>query len=686
MKKMHNNLKIAGFLTAAILLAACAPAFQPSVSKGNSIPAGMGAIYLSIAGTDARTVFPDELGNFSYSATFTTQDAVDNAEVTVNLASGSGLAILAPATWTIVIDAQYDDEPIGRSESIVAQDLAADERREILDIFIQPITGGDSGRLLWSIEFPRIGTDLAMLYYDNEDDINEGIDLMTDMSINVNGKIHSGEIILPAGSYLFRAELDNDGIEAGNAEAVHIYSGLDSTLNWSFEFEWYGIIVSSSVVNGSITASAEYAKPGMAVSLDIVPDYGYRLQKGTLNVAGPAGNVPLSGNAFTMPAGNVTITAVFETYAWFIIDDFEAPPAIAYWTDNISSANRTDAIAREGSYSMEINYGASAGGWGGGMGNDKALTLYKWESLTFWARVNRTGDVYRFVFQEAGPPVTEYEVLFTVDVADEWVLIDIPMDSFTPALPYTVTGWSQCIQTYPSAAGGQLWIDYVRLEALQTPPPPPPPPLLLNNFTGTPTPAPGTIQAHGQTTPGNANAMNNAAVNILWWRFSTGSWSEGGRGSNGTPALLWYNNPGAAGGGGFRWFRNTTIPANYTKITFWIRLYGTGFIEPTGMHMEPSNSYRFVIASGADYASYQYFGQQFSIAGTGDWEKVELELSEFKLLQNPNAATEDYAAAGTAFTWTGGVANNLRCYGMSIAPPSSVIDPAFILVDEIWLE
>lgn len=59
---------------------------------------------------------------------------------------------------------------------------------------------------------------------------------------------------------------------------------------------------------GTITASAEKARPGTVITLSIVPDTGKQLKAGTLKYNG----IDISGTTFVMPAENVTITAEFE--------------------------------------------------------------------------------------------------------------------------------------------------------------------------------------------------------------------------------------------------------------------------------------------------------------------------------------------------------------------------------------
>lgn len=62
---------------------------------------------------------------------------------------------------------------------------------------------------------------------------------------------------------------------------------------------------------GSITASPTSATSGTAISLAITPDAGMQMKAGTLNY-NDGTNHAVNGTSFTMPEGNVTVTAEFE--------------------------------------------------------------------------------------------------------------------------------------------------------------------------------------------------------------------------------------------------------------------------------------------------------------------------------------------------------------------------------------
>ena len=66
----------------------------------------------------------------------------------------------------------------------------------------------------------------------------------------------------------------------------------------------------ASTTNGTVTASPTTAAAGATVTLTVTPADGYELQTLTVKDAGD-NTVTVTDNQFTMPAGNVTVTAVF---------------------------------------------------------------------------------------------------------------------------------------------------------------------------------------------------------------------------------------------------------------------------------------------------------------------------------------------------------------------------------------
>ena len=82
--------------------------------------------------------------------------------------------------------------------------------------------------------------------------------------------------------------------------------------------------------NGTASASPAKAKAGDTVTLTAVPNSGYRFKEWQV----VSGDITISGNVFTMPAGNVSVKAIFEeASAWK--NPFIDVPAGAYYHDAV---------------------------------------------------------------------------------------------------------------------------------------------------------------------------------------------------------------------------------------------------------------------------------------------------------------------------------------------------------------
>lgn len=81
------------------------------------------------------------------------------------------------------------------------------------------------------------------------------------------------------------------------------------------EFERFAFLVTVvKPAHGTILAPHQSVPAGSPVALDVRPDLGYRLKAGSLKVNG----VAIAGTTFTMPAREVTVTAEFEQYLFWI--------------------------------------------------------------------------------------------------------------------------------------------------------------------------------------------------------------------------------------------------------------------------------------------------------------------------------------------------------------------------------
>ena len=78
--------------------------------------------------------------------------------------------------------------------------------------------------------------------------------------------------------------------------------------------------------HGSVSAKAE-AAVGSSVTLTVTPEKGYELD--TLTVKQGSASVTVTNNTFTMPAGDVTVTAAFKQLPpAFGTPNFTLPPPV----------------------------------------------------------------------------------------------------------------------------------------------------------------------------------------------------------------------------------------------------------------------------------------------------------------------------------------------------------------------
>lgn len=99
----------------------------------------------------------------------------------------------------------------------------------------------------------------------------------------------------------------------------------DVTITVAFH-KLYDITVGEST-NGTVAADKTQSIAGKQVSLTITPDYGYELATLFVNSENVAANVAEGAYTFTMPEGNVTISATFKLKEGYHTITMNADPA-----------------------------------------------------------------------------------------------------------------------------------------------------------------------------------------------------------------------------------------------------------------------------------------------------------------------------------------------------------------------
>ena len=252
---------------------------------------------------------------------------------------------------------------------------------------------------------------------------------------------------------------------------------------------------------GNVTAGKNTGlRAGDTVTLTVTPAANAALKAGSLKANWSGGSILPAGTppVFKMPAGNVTIAAVFEAKTIVIIDNFEAEIGFgekgfgsdeakaegyfswAWWGGR---GNGSDEVYEGKGAAVLVYYpygdpGLVPGGWnsyqcGATLGRtDIFINLSECTKITFWAKAaneNETVTFYLNTYAEdpaAWDAPFDYMMVFTPTT--EWSKIEIPFASFLPAYNATtfLTSWK--FQVRNSSAklplGGKLCIDNLRAE------------------------------------------------------------------------------------------------------------------------------------------------------------------------------------------------------------------------------
>jgi hypothetical protein len=221
-------------LAAMFILAACGD--LTGTGSGEAIPDGMGLVHIRLnAGAPAqslRTAVPS-LTTYYFTLTFT---APGETTVTENIdGNGNVTVALQPATWTLEVKGYADS---GRNNLKVTGGLSSVPvtagTASSFDVYLTPgFSAGGTGSLSYSIGLPAgVRAWLGLYPIDETPGTSQDINI----SSSAGGTATSTLSALPEGAY--RAVIDLYDRATNSAavltEAVHIYAGLDTPLNYSF--------------------------------------------------------------------------------------------------------------------------------------------------------------------------------------------------------------------------------------------------------------------------------------------------------------------------------------------------------------------------------------------------------------------------------------------------------------------
>jgi hypothetical protein len=221
--KKHINPLFACVIMGVFTLAGCD---SPLADKQQGIDS-VGAVVVSIGTpTDAngtRTIYPTFDGLTRYELTFPDGPVAHEPEA---ITKDGGTVTLPVGAWTITATA-YSGE--GNAQTASARGSAAvtiEKGKSVqASIILGPIPTGTAGTLRYSITAPENVAGKLTLR-----PTAGGGDIEITLPVESNKDIRS----LPAGEYLLFVSLTRNDKRAGKTEVLHIYSGMESEVEFSF--------------------------------------------------------------------------------------------------------------------------------------------------------------------------------------------------------------------------------------------------------------------------------------------------------------------------------------------------------------------------------------------------------------------------------------------------------------------
>jgi hypothetical protein len=305
MKHIKQNLMFAALAALAALAASCSLPFDlPSSAAAE----GAGRVVLTVSPGEAgpaRTVLPGENQIFSRYELAFSKAGEEVVSPDTSAITGNGVIQELPAgTWTATVSAYNRFTPTdeGEREYLAARGSAqvsvtAGQVAKVT-ISLEPVMEtGVKGIFTYTVTFPSVDTATVTLGSDYSEDL-------------ISGRKVSVEV--EPGYYDLTITLRNAGgtLIAGAAEKVHIYSGLESEAEYTFDEDFSLLEGSDDKGDSGIDITGTYTATigGAGATLTVTPT-GWSL-------SGPAnmtGTYILNGTSATLSSGGVTFgTAVLS--------------------------------------------------------------------------------------------------------------------------------------------------------------------------------------------------------------------------------------------------------------------------------------------------------------------------------------------------------------------------------------
>lgn len=188
---------------------------------------------------------------------------------------------------------------------------------------------------------------------------------------------------------------------ATGATAVTVYY-TGTSQGWP-EVTTYNVNVDEKVVGGTISASAESAEAGTTITLTATPADGYEFTSWKVTLVDDDSAVTVKDNKFTMPEGDVNVSAVFT--AQEVTPDVPSEHTIickdVTWTvgkDENDKAQTLSVAANGYTILCQKNNGATAPSYVGGEGNYD-VRVYAKGTITISSEIPFTGVVFNISTQ-----------------------------------------------------------------------------------------------------------------------------------------------------------------------------------------------------------------------------------------------------------------------------------------------
>jgi predicted outer membrane repeat protein len=245
----------------------------PEPSGGALIPEGFGTVTVRLTQGAARTTMPGIDLKASYLKYFFTKDGGTPEEKTAENEKFS----LEPGSYSLTVEVYADaakQNLVARGTTDQDFTISAGVDAEPVDLFLHPVSGTGTGKLEFSLTYPKGAEVETFTLTPIDGDGGKGtptnLASLGTASVTDPVVLSGTQSAILAGYYLLQVALKNSyGISTGQVEVVHIYQNLTATVGYVFtkdDFPAYQITSAADSGPGSLRQILEdvLALPGGA--------------------------------------------------------------------------------------------------------------------------------------------------------------------------------------------------------------------------------------------------------------------------------------------------------------------------------------------------------------------------------------------------------------------------------------